>query len=58
MSGQPGTVTGGDQNPADQAFPPILKKGAGSASQNFGSKPGAKLKNLAKSKHLQGNTAV
>lgn len=58
MTGQPGTITGGDENPADEAFPSILRKGAGAASQNFGSKPGAKLKNLAKAKHLQGNTAV
>lgn len=58
MSGVPGTTTGGDYNAADSKFPSILKKGARSASQGFGSKPGAKLKNMASAKHLQGNTAL
>lgn len=47
MQGLPGSVLGGEQSVADQAFPPILKKSASKAALEFGSKPGAKLKNMA-----------
>lgn len=58
MRGVPGTTSGGLQNAADSRFPPIDWKRAGDAANSFdGSKPGAKLKNLASADHLKGNTA-
>ncbi len=49
---------GGYQNAADSKFPPINWSGAGDVANSFdGSKPGAKLKNLANADHLKGNTA-
>lgn len=58
MRGVPGTTAGGYQNAADSKFPPISRTGAGSVANSFdGSKPGAKLKNLANADYLKGNTA-
>ena len=58
MRGVPGTTAGGFQNAADSKFPPIGRSGAGGVANSFdGTKPGAKLKNLANADHLQGNTA-
>lgn len=58
LRGVPGTTSGGYQNAADSKFPPISRAGAGSVANSFdGTKPGAKLKNLANADHLKGNTA-
>ena len=59
MGGVPGTLTGGDRNPADSNFPAIGNPNAGKASKEFeGSRVGAKMKNLSNADHLKGNTAL